>query len=450
MPTNMTVACPACQAPAVVSLERIIDVKRQPQLKAALLSGQLNNLHCSACGAASAVAAPVLYHDAENELLIAFVPPELNLQAQQRDQVMGDMLKELTGSIPREEFRGYMFQPKQALTMQGLVEQIMEDDGVTHEMMEEQRARFMLLDTLAQAEPGQLRALLRKHDADIDAGFFQAALVMMQQAAEEGQQELVNTLATIQETAAQHSSLGKQLTARAEARDKIVQEVSRRIQQLGDSPERKDLLALALDLAQDEQRLQALVGLLRPAFDYPFFQELTLSIGQAPVAERTRLEALRDRLGELTRMADAQAQAALQQASVALQAIMASADTDKAIREHSSLIDDSFMAVLAANIREAEKRADIQASSRLKAIHQKIVTLMQKNMEPGLQFVKELLGARNQQDAMAVLDAGLQRFGEALPEMLEAFERMLRQQGQEAPARKLESLREAARDRLQN
>ena len=450
MPTNMTVACPACQAPAVASLERIIDVKRQPQLKAALLSGQLNNLRCSACGAASAVAAPLLYHDAENELLIAFVPPELNLQAQQRDQVMGDMLKELTGSIPKEEFRGYMFQPKQALTLQGLVEQIMEGEGVTHEMMEEQRARFVLLHTLAQAEPGQLRTLLRKHDADIDAGFFQAALVMMQQAAREGQQDLVNTLSTIQEAAAQHSTFGKQLTARAEARDKIVQDVSRRIQQLGDSPERKDLLALALDLAQDEQRLQALVGLQRPAFDYPFFQELTLGIGQAPVAERTRLEALRDRLGELTRMADAQAQAALQQASVALRAIMASADTDKAIREHSSLIDDSFMAVLAANIREAEKRADIQASSRLKAIHQKIVALMQKNMEPELQFVNELLGARNQQDAMAVLDGGLQRFGEALPEMLEAVERMLRQQGQVALARKLESLREAAKDRLQS
>ena len=449
MPRNMTIACPACQAPAVVSLERIIDVKRQPQLKASLLSGQLNNLQCSACGAASAVAAPILYHDAENELLIAFVPPELNLQAQQRDQVMGDMLKELTANIPREEFRGYMFQPKQALTLQGLVEQIMEGDGVTQEMMEEQRARFMLLDTLAQAEPGRLRALLRKHDAGIDAGFFQAALVMMQQAAQEGQEGLVNTLAAIQEAAAQHSSFGKQMAAQAGERDKIVQDVSRRIQALGDNPERRDLLALALDLAQDEQRLQALVGLLRPAFDYPFFQELTLRIGQAPVAERTRLEALRDRLGELTRMADAQAQAALQQATVALRAIVASPDTDKAIREHVNIIDDSFMAVLAANIREAEKRADIQASSRLKAIHQKIVALMQENMQPELRFVNELLGARNQQDALAVLDAGLQRFGEALPKMLEAVERMLRQQGQEALARKLESLRAAAKDRLQ-
>ena len=128
---------------------------------------------------------------------------------------------------------------------------------------------------------------------------------------------------------------------------------------------------------------------------------------------------------------------------------MASADTDKAVREHISMIDDSFMALLAANIREAEKRADIQASSRLKAIQQKIVALMQENMEPGLRFVNELLGARSQQDALTVLDAGLQRFGEALPEMLEAVERMLRQQGQEALARKLETLRAAAKDRLQ-
>ncbi len=450
MPRNMTVACPACQVPAEASLERIIDVKRQPQLKTALLSGQLNHVHCSACGAASPVATPILYHDAENELLVAFVPPELNLPAQERDRVMGDMLKELTTSIPREEFRGYMFQPKQALTLQGLMEQIMEGDGVTREMMEEQRHRFQLLDSMVQAGPDRIRALLRDHDAEIDAGFFQAALVMMQQATQEGQEALVNSLAAIQEAAAQHSSFGKQMAAQAEERDKVVQYVANRIQALGKSPERKDLLALTLELAQDEQRLQALVGLLRPAFDYAFFQELTLHIDQAPVVERTRLEALRVRLGELTRMADAQAQVALQQAAAALQAIMASADTDRAIREHISRIDDSFMAVLAANIREAEKRADIHASSRLKAIHQKIVTLMQENMQPELRLVNDLLSASSQQDALAVLDKGLQRYGDALPDMLAAVERMLRQQGQEAPARKLEALRAAAQDRVRD
>ena len=448
MPKTMTIACPACQAPAEAGVERVIDAKRQPRLKTALLSGQLNRVQCAACGASNALATPILYHDAEHELLIAFVPPELNLAAQQRDAVIGDLLRELTAGIPKEEFRGYMFQPKQALTLQGLLDQILEGDGVTKEMLEEQRRQLRLLQTLTQAGPERTRALVREHDAEIDAGFFQAALAMMQQAAQEGQEELVSALAAIQEVAAQHSSFGKRMAAEAGAREKVVREVTRRIQSLGDSPQRADLLELALELAQDEQKLQALVGLLRPAFDYPFFQELTLRISQAPVAERPRLETLRDRLGELTRIADAQAQAALQQAAGALQAIMAAGDTDAAIREHLSLIDDSFMAVLAANIREAEKRADIQASSRLKVIHQKIVALMQENMPAELRYVNELLGARSQQEALALLDEGVQRYGEALPEMLGAVEQSLAEQGQKELARRLETLREAAADRL--
>lgn len=449
MPRTMTIACPACQAPVEAGVERIIDAQRRPALKAALLSGQLNRVQCGACGAASSVATPVLYHDAEKEVLIAFVPPEMNLAAQQRDSVLGDMLRELTAGIPQEAFRGYMFQPKQALTLQGLLEQIMEADGVTREMLEEQQRRFQLLNTLLQARPERREALLREHDAEVDAGFFQAALVMMQQAAQEGQQELARSLAAIQEAAAQHSSFGKRMAAEAEAREQVVQAVARRVEALGDSPQRKDLLALALELARDEARLQALVGILRPAFDYPFFQELTLRIDQASAAERAQLEALRTRLGELTRMVDARTQAALQQVAGALQAIMTSSDIDQAIREHLGLIDDNFMAVLEANIREAGKRADIQASSRLKLIREKIMALLQENMPPELRFVNELLGAGSQQEALALLDEGLQRFGAALPEMLEAVGRMPGLQGQQELMRRLEMLREAARDRLQ-
>ncbi len=448
MPQIMSVVCPACRAPAETGVERIIDVKRQPQLKTSLLSGQLNLLNCGACGATSALATPLLYHDPEHELLIAFVPPELNVQGQLRDQVTGDMLKELTTSLPREEFRGYMFQPKQALTLQGLLDQIMEADGVTREMLETQRSRFRLLESLARAEPKQLRALLREHDAEIDAGFFQAALVMMQQAAREGQEGLVKALAAIQENAARHSSFGRQMTARAEAQERVVRDIARRVRALGDNPERKDLLALALELASDDQKLQALVGLLRPALDYPFFQELTLRIDQAGAAERTRLETLRDRLGELTRMADAQAQAALQQAATALQDIMGSSDTDHAIREHMALIDERFLTLLAANIREAERRADIQASGRLKAIQRKVLAILQENMPAELKLVNDMLGASDEQTALAMLDDGLKQHGSRLVDTLDAVAGMLRQQGQTGQMRRLEALGAAARARL--
>lgn len=448
MPATMTVACPACRSPLAAEIEQIIDVKRQPQLKAALLSGELNRVRCNACGASNALATPILYHDAGREMLVAYVPPELNLQGAQRDQLVGDMLRDLTARIPREEFRGYMFQPGQALTFQGLVEQILEGDGVTKDMLDAQQERVALLERLTRAEPKQLRRLVREHDAEIDAEFFESALALMQQAARDGQERRVRSLAAVQEAAARHSTLGRKLAAQAKERERIVRDVARRVDALGDSPQRKDLLALALDFADDEQRLQAFVGLLRPALDYPFFQELTLRIGQAPAAERARLEALRDRLGELTRMADAQAQAALQQAAQTLQTIMAAADMDRALRENLALIDDSFMVVLAAAIREAGSRADIGASSKLKSLQQKISALMQENMRPELRLVGEMLRAPDERRAMAMLDEGLKRFGPALVQALSAAATLLQQQGQQKLARRLESLREEARARL--
>ncbi|MCY4525158.1 MAG: CpXC domain-containing protein, partial [Anaerolineaceae bacterium] len=429
MPASMSVNCPACQSVVEADVEQIIEVRRQPQLKQALLSGQLNRIQCRACGASNVLVTPLLYHDADNEVLLAFVPPELNLQGTQRDQVVGDLLRELTGRIPKEDFRGYMFQPGQVLTMQGLIEQVLEGDGVTKDMLETQRQRVELLGRMIQEDPKRLRSLVRKHDAEIDAVFFQAALAMMQQAVQEGQEPLVKALAAIQEAAAKHSGFGRQLRAKAEEQDRIVKDVAGRLQALGEKPTRKDILALVLELASDEARLQALVGLVRPALDYPFFQELSLQIARSPVAARPQLEALREQLGELTREADAQAQAALQRAAAVLQAIVASPDTDRAIRENLSLIDESFMAVLAGNIREAESRLDIQASSKLKNIHQKIVNLMRRQMRPELRFVNELLEAPDDSAALAMLEKGAQNFGAALLPALNAVAAMLRQQG---------------------
>ena len=71
------------------------------------------------------------------------------------------------------------------------------------------------------------------------------------------------------------------------------------------------LLWIKGDLGPDDERLQALVGLARPAFDYSFFQDLSVKIGQAPAEARAGLEALRDKLLELTAIIDQQTQFAL-------------------------------------------------------------------------------------------------------------------------------------------
>ncbi len=444
MTTRTMIQCPNCRQPTEAVLENLIDVSTNPALKSALLSGRLNAVTCASCGVTSMVAAPILYHDAENELLISFVPMELGMPQEQQDRVIGDLLKELTSSIPKENFRGYMFQPKNALTLQGLVEQILQADGVTPEMMEAQRQTVALLEQLMQAGPDQLDALIQEHDAEINAQFFQAALALMQQASEQGQEGVLNALAVIQERAAELSTFGQEMSALAEKQEETVREVAAELEALGDDLDRDTLVQAVIKYADSEEHLQALVGLIRPALDYEFFQALTLHIGKAPGSEREHLEALRERLVQLTQMVDQQAQVAMQNAAQLLEGILQSPDIDAALADNLALIDDTFLAVLTANLQEAQRRGDLQASGRFRELYEKTVALLQANMRPELQFLNQLLATENDDDALALLPEGIETFGEPLLDIMDSVGRMLGERGQDDLVQKLSFLREAA------
>jgi hypothetical protein len=438
------IQCPNCGQTNEAVIESLIDVSSNPALKSMLLSGRLNAVRCANCGVTSTIAAPLLYHDAEHELLISFVPIELGMPKPQQDKVIGDLLKQLTASIPKEKFKGYMFQPRNALTMQGLAEQILRADGITPEMMESQRNTVGLLEKLMQAGPDKLDDLIRQHDSEINVQFFQAALALMQQAAEQGQENVVNALAAIQERAALLSTYGQEMTALAEQQEETVRLVAEELEALGEGLDHDSLMNIAIKYAAADEYLQALVGLIRPALDYEFFQNLTLRIGQAPGAERGQLEALRDRLLQLTRMIDQQAQAAMQNAAHLLETILRSPNIDAALVENFAALDDTFLAVLAANLQEAQRRGDLQASGRFREVYEKTVALLQANMRPELQFLNELLASERDEDALALLPQGIASFGPALLDIMDSVGRMLGERGQNELVEKLSFLREAA------
>lgn len=444
MASRMTIQCPNCGQPNQAVVESLIDVTQQPALKSALLGGRLNTMRCSNCGMVSSVAAPLLYHDASKELLISFVPIELGLPKEQQDKLIGDMLRELTRNIPKESFKGYMFQPKQALTMQGLIDQIMVADGVTREVLEARRQTIRLLEQMMQAGPEKLDEMIRQNDSQIDAQFFQTAVALMQRAAEERQENAVYTLMAIQERAAQLSTYGQQMTALAEQQEATVQQVAAEVEALGEDPQNADVIALAERYADHDDYLQALVGLVRPLFDYSFFQELTLQISKAPADDRARLENLRTRLSELTQAVDQQAQMAIQSAANLLQAVVNSPEPDTMLRENLDLIDDTFMAVLAANVQEAERRSDVQTSARLKQIYEKVVGLLQQNMQPELRYLNDLLATETDEDALKLIPDGVDRFGPALLDIMDSVGRLLGKQGERDMVEKLSFLREAA------
>lgn len=441
---NMTIQCPSCRQPYSVTIQTVIDAGSDPAAKMRLLSGRLNSVPCPQCGTMNYIAAPLVYHDGAKELLIAYVPMELGLPREQQERTIGDLTRELMSLLSPDAMKGYLFQPRQALTMQSLIDQVLAADGVTPEMMEAQRGVIRLVEVLLQTAPADLPRVLRERDASIRAEFFQALAVMAQRARQEGRLDLVQRLAEIQNQAAQHTSVGRELARRAQAQEAIVQEVAEAVNALGEQASLTDFVNLALSYASKDDYLQALVGLVRPAMDYYFFQELTMRIGQAPATERDALERVRSRLLELTAAMDQQMQMVMQDAVNLLRQMLNNPNPEAVIAENLDLIDDTFMAVLSANIERADQQGQTSTSAHLKRIYDLVLEALQANMRPELQFVNELLMSETDEQARDMIAQRAGEFGPALLDVMDAIGPMLAQQGEAALVEKLAFLRQAA------
>lgn len=438
-----SIACSQCRQPFRATVHSVIDPADSPQAKIALLSGQLNVFPCPNCGTPNSVLTPLLYHDGTKELLISFAPMELGMSKDAQERAIGDLMREVTSSLPQGAFKAYLLQPRSALTMQGLIDQVLQADGVTPEMMQAQRDRVKMVEQFIQADPATLPELVAQYDAQIDAQFMQTMSLVIQQFLQQGRQNVAERVAMIQNAIVELSSFGKSLIEQSEQQELAIAEVAEQVNALGENATRGDFLNLALQYANDDRRLQALVGLVRPAFDYTFFQEMTTAIGQAPAAEREVMNLVREKLVELTTMVDQQAQMALQEAANLLRVLLSSPEPDAIIAENLSMLDYTFMQVLSANVQEASRRGDVAASARLKDIYNRVVSALQANMPPELRFINEMLNAPSDAEARQLLAEHGPSFGPGLVAAMDAVEAQLAQ-GAPAVRERFAMLREAA------
>jgi hypothetical protein len=426
----------------------LADVAQDPEVKARLLGGQLNAVQCPRCGNVFQVPSPLVYHDPRKELLITLLPMGINMPKPQQDKLIGDLIREVTNKLPSEQRKGYLFNPRQALTMQGLVDQVLQADGVTPEMMEDQRNKMKLVETLVQASDEDLPRLVQENDAMIDTQFLQLMTLMAQRMLAEGRADMAQHVISTQQAIVELSSVGQELIAQSQQQEETVREVAEEIRAMGARAQRADFLNMAIKYANDDQRLQALVGLARPAFDPQFFQELTVKTSQAPAAERETLENLAQRIAELTSAIDQQSQMALQESVELLQAFLSDPNPDELIRDNISLVDDAFMAVLTANIQEAERQRDIAASARLKELYNKVVTILRENMQPELRLVNDILSAPTDEDARAIIRSEAATYGERLLQMFDAVGDVMASRGDQNMMRRLQFARQEAEKAL--
>jgi hypothetical protein len=408
-----TMNCPNCRQPIVADIKQLFDVNVDPTAKQQLLSGAFNVTRCPHCGYQGMLATPIVYHDPQKELLLSYVPSELGLPHQEQERILGSLINNVVNSLPQEKRKGYLFNPHTHLTLQGLVERVLEAEGITREMIEAQQSRLNLLQRLLSTMDKQVRIEIITQESElIDAEFFQIFSRFMQGAVVSGEESEVGQLEDLQTDLLELTEYGRKFKAQAEE----IQTAIQSLQDIGKSGlTREKLLKLIIE-APNETRLSALVSLARPAIDYGFFQLLSERIDRARDHGRQRLIELRESLLELTQQIDEQIETRRIASKQILEDILQSKDIKEAVLQVFPSVDEFFMQSLHIEIEAARKSGDLERSGKL----QEILNIIQEasTPPPEIALIEKLLETTSEDDQRKILEEHEQ---EITPEFLQTL-----------------------------
>jgi hypothetical protein len=446
-PIPTTISCPACRQQFNAFLERILDVGRDPTAKERLLSGRVNLITCPHCGYQGVIATPLFYHDPSKPLAIVYVPMELGLPQAEREKLIGDMTNAVMRSLPEDAPKGYLLQPKSALTLQGMVELVLEADGITQEVLQAQRRRVELIDQLAQAGEKERTQLLAENQDLIDLDFLDLLTIAAQSASQSGDSRTALRLLNVRSHLMETTEAGKQRKAQEAAAAEAIQE----LRALGENVTREAFVDLLVRASDNPTKINTLATLARPLLDYSTFEMITGRIEQAQTnEERERLISLRERLLELAAEFEKQSRALIQRATDTLRMLLQASDLPGAIRANIDRIDELFLQVLQANLEEARRVGNVEASSRLRQIRDEVMNLIQSAAPPEIRLVNDLLAAGSETESLRMLQ---ERRSEITPQLLEIMgdlvEQLYRAKNDEM-AKRLEMLKNKASTLVQS
>ncbi len=435
-----TVSCPQCKQPVTAEITRLFDVSQDPQAKQILLSGAYNLIQCPNCGYRGPAPTPIVYHDADKELLLTFFPPELSVPMNQQEQMIGPMINKVMESLPMEKRKAYLFKPETMLTRQRMVERILEKDGVTPEMLKAQQDRLNLLQRLAGISPDSRPEVIKQEEDLIDEQLFMILQQLIQSAAASGEEQSAQVLSGLQQQILQNSTYGQKLLKQAQEQQaamKALEEASKA------GLTRDSLLDLLIDAADNEIRLTTLVSMAHTGLDYGFFQMMTERIQQTSAEEQEKLTELRENLLEMKNQIDKAIKEEREMAGEILDAILESEDIEKATMEALPGVSELFLEVLRTRIRKARKEEDEAQLDQL----QKVAKIIQRVSAPGanIELIEALIQTQDEAAMTAILEKNADEVNDDFMQFLMSLLNQTQQQeGQEATAEKLQQIYRAA------
>lgn len=396
MPQTRT-TCPRCRQPVMAEIEQLFDVTADPEAKQRLLSGAVNTVNCQNCGYQGGLATPIVYHDADKELLLTYFPPELAMPVNDQERLIGPYITQITNQLPPEKRKAYLLRPTSMFTFQSLVEKVLAADGITKEMLQAQQARLQLLQRLATTSAEERNSMAAENQELMDEAFFSLVSQLVEVSISQGDEQSARQLAGLQQELLSLSPIGREMQAQA-------QEAQAAIQSLQDAAKdgltREKLLDLIV-AAESETRLTTLVSAARSGLDYEFFQILSTRIEAAEGEEKQKLAALRERLLNLTKEIDEAMQARFAEAKAKLEEIMRSADIEKATRDYLPEINDFFVEALKEELQTARQKGYLERVEKM----QKIIGVLQAASAPPpeVALIETLLSAPDDEGVRQIL-----------------------------------------------
>ena len=423
MPKTQT-ACPQCHQPNIVEVQQIFDQGQDPTAKQKLLNGTVNVIQCPTCGYSGMIATPIVYHDPEKELLLTFFPPESNIPLNEQERQLGPLINKVIDGLPPEKRKAYVLQPQSMLTFQTLIEKILEADGITKEMIEDQQKKIRLIQRLLTIPENELETTIEQEKDQFDMAFFALFSRLMQSAAAQKDNEAVKKLEQIQNLLFEKTETGKELYQSSQQTQKAL----KALQEAGKDGglTREKLLDVIVD-AKSDTELATLVSLTRNGMDYTFFQLLSQKIDDAKDKEKERLTGLREKLLELTSEIDKHVQEEYSQTKQLLEKIIQAQDIEAETEKNFENITELFLQVIEDEIANARKQADLDRIQKL----ERVMIVIQKAMEPPaeVKFIEEMLSLQDQTE----LDAFMEKNKEKItPEFIQLLNSIISQAGNES------------------
>ncbi|MGQ9876097.1 MAG: CpXC domain-containing protein [Chloroflexus sp.] len=421
-PQPVQLTCPACGTRFRSFIFTLVDGGEQPELKGALLTGQLNVAACPRCGVASVLSAPLVYHDAGKQLFLVYVPQELNSQPQEIDRFIGDASAFFLRSLPPDTPRAYLLAPRRFLSLQSLIEAIYEADGVSAEELRRQSRYVEIITELVNLieDDEQFAAAVQRYYEELTPEFLTT---------------LEAFIGATNETQAQMRAM------LVKVREKLLAQLERLTEQAAIA-ELKEAIE-RLRAASDEE-LPDLVSELRLLIDYSFFQMWTEQIEAATAAGDTetaqRLTKRRAHILELIEEIDRASQELFERGTALINAVLAAPDPVAALKARADEVTDDLLVVLSANIAAARYAGDQALLEQLERLTTTIKEIINSRLTPEDRFINELLMQETTAEATRLLRKSMTKITPELARRLNERAEVEEKRAQQANAERLRQL----------